>query len=650
MSSKSPTKPPAVSFTSGKMAGKPVKSGSSRLANAAGVESFGSRPPTTAGRMETLTRASGSYAASRADSVARSTQPVRSRDDRDVFDFGPLLVELPSAVKPRPRHASDGGSFVTALEPSPRMGGDGGVSGMTSRRRMDPPMGRHSSRQVDSSSRGMDLGNSGLLAFHPDSHEKVKDWMSAMGNGERAAKFAPGNDGEAYAQVLNTGFMLSEDPQFGPSPFAPAPSVAMSVDRLSSCDLTAIGHPLKITPSHLLPPEGLAEQPMVECDAKKCTNEVEKLTEENDLLKLKYREFAQKVKDTYESKFQTAVAECTKQMSRAVQENMQLRAKLGCYEQVITDQKQAIQESLAFFPDLETCLRDDGFSFSRTLQLNVNREQDFRLKEDRRISLQEAQQKLYGLVQSGEIAQDRLEQDVSTDLVPDSASSVCSSKDRMVSNEKSFDPDSCLSGSGSSSVSGMFSPDVAGENEEGEFDPAAICDAPVLDSDMKRGAQVIDTSFMDDFHEYFFECVETPTFTETRFVKRLRVAMFESNGPGTDVLDEIVSDFHFQWTSLRMSVPITFDIVMDFLSNVTLTPPDFDEELLEMFKRGEGSRVGVIRETCPFEYSADLVGTCLDWRSAPELFWAVSAEQYLNWNTTTSQRVRALVHGRAVKK
>jgi len=444
--------------------------------------------------------------------------------------------------------------------------------------------------------------------------------------------------------------MLSEDPKYGPTPVGPTPSVAMSVDRLSNCDLTAIGHPLEKTPSHLLPPQELAEQPMVECDAKKCTNEVEKLTEENDLLKLKYREFAQKVKDTYESKFRTAVAECTKQMSRAVQENMQLREKLDCYERVFTDQKQAIQETLAFFPDLMSCLRDDGFSFSRTLQINVNREQNFRLEEYQRISWQEAQQKLYGLVKSGEIGQDRLEKGICTDLAPASSSSVSSSKARMVSHEKSFDADSCITGSGSPSVSGIFSPDVAGENEEGEFDPAAIYDAPVLDQDIKRGAQVIDIDFMEDFHDYFFECVESPTFTETHFIKRLRAAMFKSDGPGTDVLDQIVSDFNFQWTSLRMTVPITFDVVMDFLSNVTLTPSDFDEEKLTLFKRDEGSRVGIIRETCPRTFSADLVGTCLDWRSAPRLFWTVSAEHYLNWNTPTSQAVRALVCGRPAKK
>lgn len=619
------------------MAKKPVKAVSSRLANAAGETTFGSRPPTTTGRTDTLTRASGSHAPSRANSVAKSSQSVRSGDDRDIFDVDNILLELPSEVKPRPRHASDGGSFVTALEPSPRKGRDEGVSGMTSRRGMDPSLGRHGSSQVDPSSRGIALGKSGLVALQPDFRDKVTNWMSAMGNGERVTKFDTCNDEKAYGQVLNTGFMLNKDRFFGPTP-----SIAQSMDRLSNCDLNVIGHPLEVTPSHLLAPKELAEKPMVEGDAKKCTKEVEKLTEENDLLKLKYREFAQTVKDTYELKFQTAVAKFTEQMSRAVQENMQLRKKVIVCEQVITLQREAIQECLEGAPELMECLRDEGFSFSRTLQLNVNREQRFHLGGDAQISLQEAQEKLYGLVSSGGITP--------TFLAPDSASSVSSSKARMVSNEKSFDADSFLTGSGSSSKAGSFSPDVGGENDDGEFDPVTMHDAPVFDLDMKRGTQLIDTSFMDDFHEYFFAVVDSPTFAGTRFIQRLLSVMSGKDGPGTDMLDEIVSDIHFQWTSLRMEPPITFENVMDFLKNVTLSPFGFDEDLLVLFKSGEGSRVGAIRETCPFEFSADLVDTCLDWRSAPELFWAVSAEHYLNWNTTTSKRVRALLCGGPAKK
>lgn len=647
MSSKSPSKPPTVSFTSTKMSNKPVKAVSSRLANAAGVNTFGSRPPTTTGRTDTLTRDSGSHAPSRANSVARSSQSVRSGDDRDIYDVGSIILELPSEVKPRPRHASDGGSFDTAKEPSPRKGRDEGVSGMTSRRGMDPSLGRHGSSQVDPSSRGIALGKSGLVAMDPDSHAKVTNWMSAMGNGERVAKFDTCNDEKACAQVLNTGFMLNKDQFFGPPP-----SVAQSVDRLSNCDLTAIGHPLQKTPSHLEAPKKLAEDPMVECDATIYKEEIESLKKQNAYLYFHYEEYAKYTQAAWEERFRNAAAECTKQMSRVVQENVQLREKLGCYEQVVTDQKKAIQECLAFFPDLETCLRDEGFSFSRTLQLNVNREQNFQLNGNQRLSWQEAQQKLYGLVSSGGITPDRLKEGNSTDLAPASASSVSSSKARMVlqDSEKSFDADSFLTGSGSSSKAGSFSPDVGGENCDGEFDPVTMHDAPVFDLDMKRGTQLIDTSFMDDFHEYFFAVVDSPTFAGTRFIQRLLSVMFERDGLGTDMLDEIVSDIHFQWTSLRMEPPITFENVMDFLKNVTLSPFGFDEDLLVLFKSGEGSRVGAIRETCPFEFSADLVDTCLDWRSAPELFWAVSAEHYLNWNTTTSKRVRALLCGGPAKK
>lgn len=649
MSSKSPTNPTAVSFTSGKMGNKPTKPGSSRLANAAVVDTFGSRPPSRIGRMETSTKASDSHASSRAGSVARSMQPVRSRNDRDVFDLHPLLVELPSAVEPRPRHASDADSYVTALGPSiPRMERHEGVSGMMSRSRMDPASSRYSSRQVNRSSRGIDLGNSGLLAFHPDSHpdshEKVKEWMSAMGNGERVAKFAPGNDGEAYAQVLNTGFMLSEDPMYGPTPVGPTPSVAMSVDRLSNCDLTAIGHPLEKKPSHLLPPEKLAEDPKAECDATICKEEIERLKTENAYLFFHYEGYAKSTQAAWEERFRNAAAECTKQMSRVVQENMQLREKLDCYERVFTDQKQAIQETLAFFPDLMTCLRDDGYSFSRTLQLNVNREQNFRLEEYQRISWQEAQQKLYGLVKSGEIRQDRLEKGICTDLAPASSSSVSSSKARMVSHEKSFDADSCLSGSGSPSVSGMFSPDVGGENKDGEFDPGSVA----MDPHNSEHLKPIDMNHLEEFDEYFVRVYDSKAFDGKVFINRLIQATTLEEG--CRVLHSIVHDLHCQWMSLSKDDPPTFGDAIEFLNNVSMDPPRFDRDRLEAYCNDGDCRIGIIRETTPFFFSGDLIGTDLDVNLFPQLFWAVSAEHYLNWGTTASQSVRKLVHDEAAKK
>lgn len=641
MSSKSPSKPPTVSFTSTKMSNKPVKAVSSRLANAAGVNTFGSRPPTTTGRTDTLTRDSGSHAPSRANSVARSSQSVRSGDDRDIYDVGSIILELPSEVKPRPRHASDGGSFDTAKEPSPRKGRDEGVSGMTSRRGMDPSLGRHGSSQVDPSSRGIALGKSGLVAMDPDSHAKVTNWMSAMGNGERVAKFDTCNDEKACAQVLNTGFMLNKDQFFGPPP-----SVAQSVDRLSNCDLTAIGHPLEVTPSHLEAPKKLAEDPMVECDATIYKEEIESLKKQNAYLYFHYEEYAKYTQAAWEERFRNAAAECTKQMSRVVQENVQLREKLGCYEQVVTDQKKAIQECLAFFPDLETCLRDEGFSFSRTLQLNVNREQNFQLNGNQRLSWQEAQQKLYGLVMSGEITLDRLKEGNSTDLAPASASSVSSSKARMVSqdSEKSFDASSCHTESSLHSKSVSISPDVGGENVDGEFDPSSVAMDPRNSEHLKP----IDMNHLEEFDEFFMRVFDSKAFDGKVFINRL--IQVTTHEEGCRVLHSIVHDLHCQWMSISKDEPPTFGDAIEFLHNVSMDPPRFDRDRLVAYRSDGDCRIGIIRETVPFFFSGDLIGTDLDVNVFPELFWAVSAEHYLNWGTTASQSVRKLVHEEAAKK
>jgi hypothetical protein len=94
--------------------------------------------------------------------------------------------------------------------------------------------------------------------------------------------------------------------------------------------------------------------------------------------------------------------------------------------------------------------------------------------------------------------------------------------------------------------------------------------------------------------------------------------------------------------------------MVDFLGQVSLSPPAFNEEKLKLFlDAGDDDfvhRAGIFPPGPPIAFGNKVVGTDVHWKNNFDLFWTISAEHYLTWNTATSEQVRKLVCVGSVKE
>jgi hypothetical protein len=196
-----------------------------------------------------------------------------------------------------------------------------------------------------------------------------------------------------------------------------------------------------------------------------------------------------------------------------------------------------------------------------------------------------------------------------------------------------------------------FDPDTLIESEDEVGGPERETGSLTVAPSMQETAKYFDTHGVYEFRTYFLDMAEGGFF-ENEFMEKLMPLLYFSNG--FQLLDTIVQDIIDQWEVLKTGRRISFDNMMDFFSGISLYPPAFDQEKFDRFLDCESEdlvdRVGIIREYPPICFGNDLVGTCFHWRNNIDLFWAISAEHYLNWNTSISREVRGLVRVSSAKE
>jgi len=159
---------------------------------------------------------------------------------------------------------------------------------------------------------------------------------------------------------------------------------------------------------------------------------------------------------------------------------------------------------------------------------------------------------------------------------------------------------------------------------------------------------LIDMNSPEQFRFHLEKKQNEGAYNDSDFMKKFLVHLWGKNG--NEMLGGMVKDVSEQYFKIHGNMP-SFKFMGDFFGYISMQPPEYDEKVLtEYAELRSGNRVGIIPPVPPATFVVMLKDTNMDPVTNPKLFWAVGAEHYLTWHTTTSHYIHQLLFGGSHKK